>query len=105
MDCQWETWNPWSSCTDSCAAKDGSGNQERTRASTANTPANNGVACNAADGSGTQSCTEECPGNPFYKLKDINSVTEMSIHSGLPVGDVDFMVKLHRLVCCRGWVW
>ena len=93
VDCQWETWTSWSSCTDSCAAKDGSGNQERTRASTANTPANNGAACNSADGTGTQSCTEECPGNT-YKLKHCNNMIDIGSFSGLPMGDVDFMVKL-----------
>ena len=95
MDCQWETWTSWSSCDNSCAAKDGSGNQERTRTSTANTPAYNGVACNAADGSETQSCSEECPGNPFYKLSNYRKLTDICVFSGLSVGDLDIMVKLH----------
>ena len=46
VDCQWGSWEPWSSCGTSCAAANGTGDQIRTRTSTA---ATNGGTCNAAD--------------------------------------------------------
>ena len=60
VDCQWGSWEPWSSCGTACTAANGTGDQIRTRTSTA---ATNGGTCNAADGSETQSCSVECPGN------------------------------------------
>ena len=60
MDCQWGTWEPWTSCTDSCDPNgDGNANQTRTRADT--TEDNGGDPCNAADGTDTQLCSQECP--------------------------------------------
>ena len=67
VNCQWGMWTPWSSCTDSCAAADGKGNQIRSRESTEQT--NGGTACDLADGRDTQSCYEECPGKQIKILR------------------------------------
>ena len=64
VDCQWGSWEAWSSCGTACAAANGTGDQIRTRTSTA---ATNGGTCNAADGSETQSCSTECPGNKISR--------------------------------------
>ena len=53
-------WDAWTSCGDSCSARDGTGDQTRTRTSTAEM--NLGTACVPADGNDDQSCSVECPG-------------------------------------------
>ena len=60
-DCVWGEWERWSTCSDSCAARDGWGNQTRMR-EISTEAANDGVPCEAAEGSQTQSCSDECPG-------------------------------------------
>ena len=60
VNCQWAAWSAWADCATACASRDGSGDQTRTRTSTAES--NGGVACVASDGSDTQSCGAECPG-------------------------------------------
>ena len=74
-DCQWGEWLAWSSCSTSCAAADGSGDQTRTRTSTAD-EWNGGDACIASDGSDTQSCSVECPGKTKYMGKSDNSFSQ-----------------------------
>ena len=66
VDCQWKMWSPWSSCTDSCAAADGTGNRIRSRKSIEHK--NGGTACDLADRRGTQSCYEECPGEQIINI-------------------------------------
>ena len=74
VHCQWATWNAWADCATACASRDGSGDQTRTRTSTAES--NGGAACVAADGSDTQSCSTECPSKENYIAKRYNSFTE-----------------------------
>ena len=50
----------WSTCGDSCSARDGSGNQTRTR-SPDTIVANGGADC-TEETSEDQACTVECPG-------------------------------------------
>ena len=61
VDCQWASWDAWSGCGSSCSARDGTGNQTRTR-DPRTPPTNSGAACNGDDGTGDQSCSVECPG-------------------------------------------
>ena len=68
VHCQWATWNTWADCATACASRDGSGDQTRTRTSTAES--NGGVACVASDGSDTQSCSTECPSKTNYIAKN-----------------------------------
>ena len=73
VNCQWATWNAWTDCATSCSAADGSGDQTRTRTSTAD-GWNGGTACIASEGSDTQSCSVECPGKTKYIAKQYNSL-------------------------------
>ena len=60
------TWGGWSTCEDSCSARDGTGNQVRAR-SPDRAVANGGADC-TEDTSEEQSCDTECPGNDaIYK--------------------------------------
>merc|ERR1712117_211687 len=62
-DCQWASWGSWTSCSESCSAADGTGDQRRTR-EIGSEAVNDGTPCNAAaDGSETRSCTDACPVN------------------------------------------
>jgi len=62
-DCRWASWGPWTSCSESCSAADGTGDQRRTR-EIGSEAVNDGTPCNAAaDGSETRSCTDACPVN------------------------------------------
>ena len=68
VDCvmgPWEDnqWSGWSSCETSCSARDGTGDQTRTRSPAINA-ANDGIEC-AEDTSEDQACTVECPGKKF----------------------------------------
>ena len=62
VDCKWAPWGQWSSCGDDCGARDGSGQQTRTRVvETAEVGA--GTPCDTAnDGSEARPCGDECPG-------------------------------------------
>ena len=53
-------WGTWSSCTDSCSARDGTGDQTRTRSPDVNA-LNGGVDCTDPT-SEDQSCDTVCPG-------------------------------------------
>ena len=72
VDCQWAPWGQWSSCGDDCSARDGSGQQKRTRVvGTAAVGA--GTPCDTTnDGSEDRPCGEECPG----KIKRIYKVAQ-----------------------------
>ena len=62
-DCQWAPWDAWSSCDDSCGARDGTGAQTRTREIGIG-ETDGGTPCNAAvDGTDTQLCSVACPGS------------------------------------------
>ena len=59
MNCRISMWSDWSTCEASCSARDGRGNQTRTRSPIINV-ANNGTEC--PDVTEGQACTFECPG-------------------------------------------
>ena len=67
------TWGVWSTCDDSCSARDGTGNQVRER-SPDRPVANGGADCTEAT-SEEQSCDTVCPGNDaVYKQESIKYV-------------------------------
>ena len=73
VDCQWASWGSYSSCGSSCGARDGSGEQTRSRTSTA--AMNGGTACVGADGSDTLMCFNVCPSKQRWSIHWITSGT------------------------------
>ena len=61
VDCQWADWEMWTTCGDSCSARDGEGSQTRTRV-IAIEVLHGGVNCTEPDRNDDQSCSVECPG-------------------------------------------
>ena len=74
VDCLWGTWDAWTSCTDSCAARDGAGDQTRMR-EIAREAMNEGVECTEPN-TDSQSCATVCPGKEmvlFCKIQTCSS--------------------------------
>ena len=67
-NCVWGEWEDWSACSESCASRDGTGDQTRAR-EVATEEVNGGVPCEVAEGSETQSCSVTCPGKINNSLK------------------------------------
>ena len=100
VDCAWQTWDAWSDCSDSCSARDGTGVRTRSRV-LERQGVNGGTEC-MEQTEEEQPCADECPGNLSMKL--YNNSTDINFLSGLSVGSMDSMDKLHRILCCKGWV-
>ena len=61
VDCSWNPWSSWTSCGSSCNARDGTGDQQRTR-SPRRFALNGGTHCTSATERQRRACSAACPG-------------------------------------------
>ena len=77
VNCELNQWGNWSTCGTSCSARNGTGDQERTR-SVKRPSANGGTACPTIPAQ-ERSCADFCPGNLTHM--SVMSVIEMNYFS------------------------